>query len=110
MLAHTGWREPILISGAGKVVDGILRQRPCFLLPRYLGASARHPCGSQPLFADLNAADAPARLRHDPLPHRVALRAIAAIVVTCAVIIWVAVPIAVAIGTVAGARDAGADC
>jgi hypothetical protein len=29
MLPVTGWREPISISGAGKVVDGILRQRPC---------------------------------------------------------------------------------
>src|SRR5689334_1396112 len=31
MLQFTGWREPISISGAGKVVDGILRRRPCFL-------------------------------------------------------------------------------
>jgi hypothetical protein len=31
MLKFTGWREPISISGAGKVVDGILRRRPCFL-------------------------------------------------------------------------------
>ena len=28
--APTGWREPISISGAGKVVDGIYRRRPCF--------------------------------------------------------------------------------
>jgi hypothetical protein len=33
MVQFTGRREPILISGAGKVVDGILRQRPCFLFP-----------------------------------------------------------------------------
>ena len=26
----TGWRKPISISGAGKVVGGILRRRPCF--------------------------------------------------------------------------------
>jgi len=32
MLQFTGRRKPILISGAGKVVDGILRQRPCFIL------------------------------------------------------------------------------
>ena len=32
-LRSTGWREPILISGAGKVVGGILRQRPCFFMP-----------------------------------------------------------------------------
>src|SRR6476661_4558949 len=31
ILKFTGWREPISISGAGKVVDGILRRRPCFL-------------------------------------------------------------------------------
>jgi len=31
MLQVTGRRKPILISGAGKVVDGILRQRPCFI-------------------------------------------------------------------------------
>lgn len=30
ILKFTGWREPISISGAGKVVDGILRRRPCF--------------------------------------------------------------------------------
>ena len=29
ILGYTGWREPISISGAGKVVDGILRRRPC---------------------------------------------------------------------------------
>jgi hypothetical protein len=33
MLQFTGRREPILISGAGKAVDGILRRRPCFLFP-----------------------------------------------------------------------------
>src|SRR6478672_4162357 len=33
ILKFTGWREPISISGAGKVVDGILRRRPCFLCP-----------------------------------------------------------------------------
>jgi hypothetical protein len=33
MLQFTGWREPISISGAGKVVDGILRRRPCFFVP-----------------------------------------------------------------------------
>ena len=32
MLERTGRREPILISGAGKVVDGILRRRPCFFI------------------------------------------------------------------------------
>jgi hypothetical protein len=32
MLRSTGRREPISISGAGKVVDGILRRRPCFFL------------------------------------------------------------------------------
>ena len=36
MLQFTGWREPISISGAGKVVDGILRRRPCFLSPSSL--------------------------------------------------------------------------
>src|ERR1700752_4956179 len=30
MVQFTGWREPISMSGAGKVVDGILRRRPCF--------------------------------------------------------------------------------
>jgi hypothetical protein len=33
ILKFTGWREPISISGAGKVVDGILRRRPCFFVP-----------------------------------------------------------------------------
>jgi hypothetical protein len=33
MVQFTGWREPISMSGAGKVVDGILRRRPCFLCP-----------------------------------------------------------------------------
>ena len=35
MLQFTGRRKPILISGAGKVVDGILRQRPCFFIPLF---------------------------------------------------------------------------
>jgi hypothetical protein len=35
MLQFTGWREPISISGAGKVVDGILRRRPCFFVPLF---------------------------------------------------------------------------
>jgi hypothetical protein len=30
----TGRREPILMSGAGKAVSGILRQRPCSFLAR----------------------------------------------------------------------------
>jgi hypothetical protein len=34
MMRNTGRRKPISISGAGKVVDGILRQRPCSLLFR----------------------------------------------------------------------------
>src|SRR6266567_654796 len=108
MLAHTGWREPISMSGAGKVVDGILRQRPCFLVSRYCGASTRQSRQSQPLFTDLNATNAPAPLRHHALPREIALRAIAAIVVAGAVVIGVA--IAVAIGAIiAGACDAGAD-
>src|SRR4051812_22567020 len=30
MMRFTGWRKPILISGAGKAVGGILRRRSCF--------------------------------------------------------------------------------
>lgn len=74
------------------------------------GTHASHSPYSQPLFTDLSAMDAPAPLRHDPLPHQVALRAIAAIVVTGAVIIRVAiVGVAVAIrAVIAGAHDAPA--
>ena len=40
ILKFTGWREPISISGAGKVVDGILRRRPCFLCPEHWPGAA----------------------------------------------------------------------
>src|SRR4051812_4445358 len=78
MLAVTGWREPISMSGAGKVVDGILRQRPCFFN------------GYRRLFADIYGADAPARRRHDALAHDVAA-AIATIVVAGTIVIGIAV-------------------
>jgi hypothetical protein len=35
----TGWREPISMSGLGKVVGGILRRRPCFLCALIRGRS-----------------------------------------------------------------------
>ena len=50
ILKFTGWREPISISGAGKVVDGILRQRPCFL--------SWPSCPSRPNSRSAAAADA----------------------------------------------------
>ena len=63
MLAGTGWREPISMSGAGKVVDGILRQRPCFLM----GTAAFSAS-----LADVDATESPSRRRHHALPHDVA--------------------------------------
>src|ERR1700742_228035 len=43
MLQFTGRRKPISISGAGKVVDGILRQRPCFFLAPWARLGVRAP-------------------------------------------------------------------
>ena len=43
MLRFTGWREPISISGAGKVVDGILRRRPCSFLDPIRTQPPRRP-------------------------------------------------------------------
>src|SRR3954447_15224750 len=43
MLQFTGWREPISISGAGKVVDGILRRRPCFFPDFWPRCAVRSP-------------------------------------------------------------------
>ncbi|WP_371930090.1 hypothetical protein [Bradyrhizobium sp. CCGUVB1N3] len=52
MVATTGWREPISISGAGKVVGGILRQRPCFLRPLFKHLSGRPVPASSAAAAD----------------------------------------------------------
>jgi hypothetical protein len=49
----TGRRKPISISGAGKVVGGILRRRPCFFVP----------CTSVVVFASLRFFSQPGDLR-----------------------------------------------
>src|SRR5262245_30025502 len=95
MLAVTGWREPISISGAGKVVDGILRQRPCFFRVRPVTR----------LFADVDATVSPSGGRHHALAHDVAA-AITTVVVAGPVIVGVAV-IGVSVAVVA-AVEAGA--
>ncbi|CAN7363192.1 hypothetical protein LJR220_003228 [Bradyrhizobium sp. LjRoot220] len=65
MVQFTGWREPISISGAGKVVDGILRRRPCFFalflptrrFPNLNSTSQAGDCVSPALFAESGRPD-----------------------------------------------------
>jgi hypothetical protein len=62
-MQFTGWREPISMSGLGKVVGGILRRRPCFFAAGFTpppDASAGIPVATvEALKAALAAANKP---------------------------------------------------
>ena len=113
-MQFTGRRKPILISGAGKVVDGILRRRPCFLSPciDFFHLRGRTELSfSQPrpqqdgrgissraniafpgeLAADLDRTQTPAVARVDALLHDVAAVVVASVLIVVIIVIVVAV-------------------